>query len=63
MTFPYKDTCLFVQSNDEDSVDQFVRNDPLFKEKLVAHYEIIPISVTSKRSIEDLHKSFAYKPM
>ena len=60
--FPHTGGCLFLSVQDEAAAKKFIEKDPFVKKGLVLNYELLPLNVTSRTTVEDLNKTLTYRP-
>ena len=58
--FPNTGAYLFVQCNNREEVEAFVKKDPFVENKLVTMYEIDELDILSNKGIEMLAKDYSY---
>ena len=53
---------MFIEASSKEVVDKFVKKDPLIRAGHVLTYEVQPIELETKKSIEDFNKLYKYRP-
>jgi hypothetical protein len=59
--FPNEGARIFVECENEQEIEDFVKSDPLFKQGLVVNYDVEEIEILGTRGIKELTNLLGYR--
>lgn len=61
--FPPGQASIFIECGEREAVEDFVKNDPYFKNGIARHYEILGLDRIGNKGLKALTPHYAYRPL